>query len=77
LSKKDDTLPDRFLKEPIPDGPCKGQTVDLETMLNEYYQVRGWDTKTGLIPRRKLEELGLKNVADELERMGKLPPKKK
>jgi aldehyde:ferredoxin oxidoreductase len=46
-------------------------------MLNEYYQVRGWDTKTGLIPRRKLEELGLRNVADELERMGKLPPKKK
>ncbi len=76
-SRKDDKLPERFLKDGIPDGPCRGQTVDLEAMLNEYYQVRGWDVDTGLIPREKLEELMMKDVADELERMGKLPPKRK
>jgi hypothetical protein len=42
-------------------------------MLDEYYQTRGWDVKTGLIPREKLEQLNLKNVADDLGRRGKLP----
>jgi aldehyde:ferredoxin oxidoreductase len=42
-------------------------------MLSEYYKERGWDLKTGLIPRKKLEALGLKSVADELEKIGKLP----
>ena len=73
LSKKDDNLPERFLKEPLPEGPPKGHVVELEPMLSEYYKERGWDLKTGLIPRKKLEALGLKSVADELEKIGKLP----
>jgi len=35
-------------------------------MLDEYYEVRGWDKKSGAPSRAKLEELGLKYVADEL-----------
>jgi aldehyde:ferredoxin oxidoreductase len=77
LSRKDDKLPGRFTEEPSPDGPCRGQKVKLETMLNEYYTTRGWDVKTGLIPREKLEQLGLKYVADDLEKMGKLPKEEK
>ena len=73
LSRKDDMLPRRFLVEPIPDGPCRGQRVNLDSMLNEYYETRGWDPETGLVPEQKLRELGLESVADELERMGKLP----
>jgi len=73
VTRKDDTLPERMLKEPYPDGPAKGQVVDLEPMLNEYYQFRGWDMKTGIPKRSRLEALGLKDVADALERMGKLP----
>jgi aldehyde:ferredoxin oxidoreductase len=76
LSRKDDRLPTRFITEPSPEGPCKGQTVNLEVMLNEYYRTRGWDVKTGLVPRRKLEELDLKDVADDLEKAGKLPRKR-
>lgn len=77
LSRKDDKLPARFTEEPSPEGPCKGQKVNLEPMLDEYYRTRGWDVKTGLIPRKKLEQLGLKYVADELEKMGKLPKEKR
>ena len=73
LSRKDDKLPARFTEEPSPEGPCKGQKVDLETMLDEYYTVRGWDIRSGLIPREKLQQLGLKKVADELARREKLP----
>jgi aldehyde:ferredoxin oxidoreductase len=67
LTRKDDTLPDRFLKEPIPDGPTKGQVVNLEPMLDEYYQLRGWDKDSGLPTKEKLVELGLEEVANELE----------
>ena len=37
-----------------------------------YYHLEGWDEKTGWPTRATLEELGLKNVADELESKGKL-----
>ncbi len=44
FTRADDNLPQRMLKEPLPEGPAKGQVVDLETMLEEYYQDRGWDS---------------------------------
>jgi aldehyde:ferredoxin oxidoreductase len=72
LTRKDDTLPDRMLKEPMPDGFAKGQVVNLEPMLDEYYAFRGWDRPTGLPTREKLVDLGLEDIANELEDMGKL-----
>jgi aldehyde:ferredoxin oxidoreductase len=41
-------------------------------MLDDYYEARGWDKETGLPTRSKLESLGLKEIADELESMGRL-----
>jgi len=40
---------------------------DFEQMKSEYYELRGWDVDSGLQTRKKLEELGLRDVADELE----------
>jgi len=59
LTKKDDTLPPRILKEPIVSGASKGEVCELDRMLPEYYQVRGWDEE-GIPTTEKLEELGLK-----------------
>ena len=73
LTRKDDTLPDRMLKEPMPDGFAKGQVVNLEPMLDEYYAFRGWSRQTGLPTREKLVELGLEDIADELKHTGRLP----
>ncbi len=73
ISRKDDVLPDRFTETPAPEGADKGHIVELEKMLEEYYDLRGWDVKTGLIPKKKLYELGLGYVADELERIKKVP----
>jgi aldehyde:ferredoxin oxidoreductase len=58
FTKADDTLPERLLKEPLPNGPAKGMVVQLDTMLNEYYEVRGWD-ESGVPTAEKLEELSL------------------
>jgi aldehyde:ferredoxin oxidoreductase len=59
LSAKDDTLPKRFLKEPMPEGPSKGQVFEQDQLLPDYYKLRGWDEK-GIPGSEKLEELGLK-----------------
>jgi aldehyde:ferredoxin oxidoreductase len=58
LSGKDDRLPDRLLNEPIPSGPAKGKVVELDKMLPEYYQLRGWG-KEGVPTKERLKELGL------------------
>lgn len=59
LSKADDTLPPRLLNEPIPQGPAKGKVVELDTMLSEYYKLRGWD-ESGVPSAEKKAELSLK-----------------
>jgi len=39
----------------------------FDPMLDEYYEANGWDLETSIPKRKKLEELGLKDVANELE----------
>lgn len=58
FTKADDTLPPRLLKEPMPSGPAKGKVVELDTMLSEYYQIRGWN-KEGVPTEEKRKELSL------------------
>ncbi|MBI4737916.1 MAG: aldehyde ferredoxin oxidoreductase family protein [candidate division NC10 bacterium] len=61
VSRKDDTLPWRVQHEPIPDGPSKGTFCppeELDRMLEEYYELRGW-TKEGIPTPEKLRALGL------------------
>jgi aldehyde:ferredoxin oxidoreductase len=50
-----DYLPERFLKEPS-DGPgSRGQVCELDQMLAEYYEERGWEN--GVAPESKLKQL--------------------
>ncbi|MEM2200127.1 MAG: aldehyde ferredoxin oxidoreductase C-terminal domain-containing protein, partial [Thermoplasmata archaeon] len=58
FSGKDDTLPPRLLKEPMPYGPNKGSVVPLDKLLKEYYMARGWDEK-GVPSQEKLKSLQL------------------
>ena len=44
----------------------------FEDWKTKYYQLEGWDIKTGWPTRNTLEELGLGNIADELQSKGKL-----
>ena len=58
FSGADDTLPQRMLKEPMPEGPAKGQVCKLDEMLSEYYNIRGW-THKGTPTEAKLKSLEL------------------
>ena len=72
-SRKDDTLPARFLTEPYESGGSFGTTVPLEAMLDDYYDARSWDKSTGRPRKEKLTELGLGFIADDFERNGVFP----
>ena len=54
-----------MLEEPLPEGPAKGHTVNLEPMLDGYYGFRGWDSD-GKPTKEKLQELGLDWVIDKV-----------
>ena len=43
----------------MPEGPGKGQTVDLDPMLDDYYTLRGWDLETGLPTEKTIKRLSL------------------
>ncbi len=64
VSRKDDILPERFLKEPLKDGGAKGQIVELEPMLKEYYSYRKWN-ENGIPTEEKLEELGILDMVKQ------------
>jgi len=67
-TKADDWLPPRVLEDPIPFGPSKGHYVkpeELRMMIDDYYQARGW-TVDGLIPKSKLIELGMEDIAEDI-----------
>lgn len=72
LSRKDDYLPRRFREEPLPanSGPAAGLVFENDELLDEYYRFRGWDPNTGWPTRRKLDELGLGWVSEDLKSRG-------
>lgn len=67
ITPADDTLPERYLHEPVPEGPAAGQVCDLEPMLNEYYETRDWDRADGYPSTHKLNELKLDRMGKDIE----------
>lgn len=75
FDRKDDLPAPRDLCEPIPKGTLAGWKMDEEKynqMLDEYYDLHGWDRETSFPKRETLAELGLGYVADDLDKIGKL-----
>lgn len=80
-TREDDTINEPYFQKAITcimgtatglvNGPI--DKAKFEGLKDRYYELRGWDVKTGWPTRAKLEELGLKDVADELASIGKLP----
>ena len=59
-TREHDVLPKRTMTEPIPEGPCAGMYVsadELDTMLDEYYQCRGWDPQLACPTQETLDKL--------------------
>ncbi|MBI2851369.1 MAG: aldehyde ferredoxin oxidoreductase family protein [Chloroflexi bacterium] len=68
FGRKDDTLPQRMLTEPLHtrEAPGEGQIVRRQDkFLDNYYKLRGW-SKQGVPTARKLKELGLDSVTSDM-----------
>ncbi len=65
LSRAEERLP-QLLLQPLSEGGTQGHVPELELMLREYYEARRWDPETGKPSRKKLEELELGWVAEDL-----------
>ncbi len=64
FTRKDDTLPERLFTEASTRGPSNGQVVErdaFEKMLDEYYEIVGWDKTTGIPTDARVRELGIEN----------------
>ena len=75
-TREHDNLPWRLMNEGAASGPLKGEMnsqEELDGMLDRYYALHEWDPKTSWPKRETYEKLGLKDVADYLESIGKLP----
>lgn len=76
-TREDDTLPQRIMNESAKDNPGEKDIVTSEKQLNEmldnYYDLHGWDKNTGRPTKQIYNELGLDFVAEELESKNKLP----
>src|SRR5680860_59168 len=68
--REDDSLPERLLIEPLPEGPRSGSTVPIEELLDEGYRAFGWDEDTGVPLKRTLESLGLDVLLEYEGRQG-------
>ena len=58
IRRKDDYLPERIMKEALPEGPAKGSILTREMydiMLDEYYRLRQWDEE-GIPTEEALEK---------------------
>jgi len=58
MTSADDTLPERFLKEAAKSGVAKGRVTELDKMLPEYYELRGW-TADGVPTNETLDRVGV------------------
>ncbi|MDI6707348.1 MAG: aldehyde ferredoxin oxidoreductase C-terminal domain-containing protein, partial [Bacillota bacterium] len=71
FERKDDYPPSRDMEEAVPSEPLKGFKLEKEkwdALLDEYYNMHGWDKETGLPKRCTLEKMGLEHIADDLDR---------
>ncbi|MFC1968086.1 aldehyde ferredoxin oxidoreductase family protein [Chloroflexota bacterium] len=67
MRREDDSYPPRFFVEEETEWGIKGLNYDkFQGMLDEYYQYRGWDVKTSIPTRKKLEELNLGYIAEQI-----------
>ena len=82
FDRKDDAIPERWITEPLKFGEkelrlqnyTRTLTIstreEAEKLLDDYYDERGWDIKTGVPTKEKLTKLGLPEAANLITKLG-------
>ena len=75
MGRQDDFPPRRYMEEPVKSGPYKGYRCDRDKwdeMLDEFYEIQGWDRSTSLQTRKTFQDLEMDDIAQKLQKAGKL-----
>ena len=74
MRREHDTVCERWMWEPTEEGLYPGRVAAdmFETVLDEYYEWRGWDKHSGLQTPERMTELGMDDVAEVLAEDGAL-----
>jgi aldehyde:ferredoxin oxidoreductase len=75
FGRSHDFPPPRFYKEPVPSGPNEGHYLpmdELENLLDEYYETRGWD-QNGIPTGETLKRVGLEDLVKDMEKRNTQP----
>lgn len=60
-------LPDRAMgKPPLDKGPLRNVSLDMDTMVRDYFEAMDWDATKGIPSKRSLESLNLHKVIEDL-----------
>jgi len=81
FSRKDDSFPEKWFEPLITPGGREVRMLDYfgnkvltredcEKLLDDYYDERGWEVERGIPTKDKLVQLGLADVAQDLEKYG-------
>jgi aldehyde:ferredoxin oxidoreductase len=63
IRPEDQRLSERALgKTPLPAGPLKGARVDMDHLMQEFFDTVGWDIVTGGPTAAKMQELGIDSL---------------
>ena len=62
VTRADDTLPSMFTEQAHEEGSNAGEVVELAGMLEEYYELRGWDEQ-GRPTEEHLADIGMAEIA--------------
>lgn len=65
ITRANDALPERLLEDTLSEGAAKGHVAEVDTLLDPYYEVRGWD-KNGKPTVERLQELELDEIIKHL-----------
>lgn len=78
-NRKQDDLPWRLMNEPSspaqPGEVFMNSREELDGMLDRYYALQEWDPKTSWPYEKTLAKVGLRDVADQLGKVNRLPSK--
>jgi aldehyde:ferredoxin oxidoreductase len=66
ITRKEDSAPPRCFEDLVPSGPTKGSSLTRDQFneaLERFYELSGWDKKTGAPLTSKLRDLALDEAA--------------
>jgi aldehyde:ferredoxin oxidoreductase len=61
MNPSEDTLPRRFIRQSLEQGPTRGSVIHIDKLVKEYYRIKGWSKKLDLRHKKNKKKIMKKN----------------